>query len=184
MTAKPTQLPRAMTDKFNDHNWGAEQLREISVFKLFSKKELIELYKRGHVQTLRPDSHAVIEGEPTRGVYIIFHGQVSVYKNDLSNGAMYRIANLDEGTTFGEMSLFDRAPRSATVKAETFCYLFYLDAKVFEDYLEEAGDNLKFRFYKTCAENLSERFRAINSDYIESQQLLWKYALRREDQDS
>lgn len=181
-TKQESQIPRSMLDKFHSDDWGANKLKEISVFKLFTHEELKELWERGEVRTLKSSTHAVIEGEPSRGVYIILHGSVSVHKNDTITGTMHRIAFLDEGTTFGELSLFDHSPRSATVVAETFCYLFALDAEEFELYLEEKGDNAKMRFYKSCAFDLSERFRAINSDYITSQQLLWKYALRRTDE--
>ena len=174
-------IPRALAEKFAAVDWGGQQLRNIGLFKQFTGAELIELYGKGEIRPVVQGSSAVIEGEKSRGLYIIFHGALSVHKNNIATGTMHRIAYLDQGTSFGEMSLLDRAPRSATVIAETDCYLFHLDALVFETFLDAAGDNLKSRFYKTCAEDLSERFRAINSDYIISQQLLWKYALRRTD---
>ena len=172
-------IPRALAEKFNDVSWGGLQLRGIALFKQFSDSELIDLYARGEIRPVTQGSSAVIEGEQSRGLFIIFHGALSVHKNNIATGTMHRIAYLDQGTSFGEMSLLDRASRS--VIGETDCFLFHLDASVFENFLEAAGDNLKSRFYKTCAEDLSERFRAINSDYITSQQLLWKYALRRSD---
>lgn len=173
------EIPRAMLDKFKDAVWGAEQLKRIFVFKRFSLDELKDIYLSGEIRTLRPQSHAVIEGEPSRGLYIILHGTVSVYKTDPVSGSMARLAHLDAGSYFGEISLFDSAPRSATVSADTYCYLFYLDATMFEQYLKTHGDNARSRFYQACAEDMAERFRNINSDYIASQQLLWKYALRR-----
>lgn len=167
-------------DKFNDPEWGSHQLRSISIFREFTQEELMEIYGRGEIRQLNPSAHAVIEGEASRGVYIILSGTVSVYKNDPSTGSVHRLARLEKGTSFGELSLFDSAPRSATVSADTTCYLFQLDAPSFEAYLDVSGDNAKARFYKKCAEDMSERFRILNSDYINSQQLLWKYALRRE----
>lgn len=172
-------IPRSLAEKFKNPAWGAKKLKEISIFKHFTEKGLIELYQSGEIKAFNAHANVIIEGEASRGVYIILHGALSVHKNDLSTGAMFRIAYLEEGTTLGEMSLFDSAPRSATVTAETTCYLFYLDISVFNAYLERRGDNLKSRFYQACAEDLSDRFRAINNDYITSQQLLWKYALRR-----
>ena len=173
-------IPPALLEKFKDPSWGAEQLQKIFLFKRFTFDELKEIYQVGQVIYLKPENHAVIEGEPTRGVYIIFHGVLSVYKNDQATGKMARLAHLEEGTSFGELSLFDTAPRSATVSSDTNSYLFYLDAADFETFLERTGDSAKARFYQTCAENMSERFRTLNSDYIISQQLLWKYALRRD----
>ena len=132
----------------------------------------------GEVILIKPKSHAVIEGETTRGLYVILSGNLSVYKNN-SNGSMHRIAYMEEGHSFGELSLFDDAPRSATVVADTHCHLFFLDTSKFENILNEEGFEFSTRFFRTCAEDLAERFRAINADYISSQQLLWKYALRK-----
>ena len=172
-------IPKALLLKFNDAQWGAERLQGIPVFKCFSKDELTRIYKKGQVRALKPGAHAVIEGEGTRGVFLILSGSMSVYKTDQSAGTMYRIAHLNEGQHFGEMSLFDKAPRSATVAADTPSYLFHLEAKEFDAFLAAAGDAVRARFFKACAEDLSARFRVLNADYINSQQLLWKYALRR-----
>lgn len=183
-TTKDTRSPQIspeLLEKFGDNNWGAEQLTQIGIFRKFTRDELIDLYKIGEVRQFKTGSHAVIEGEPTRGLYIIFSGNVSVYKNDTTTGAMHRIAYMEEGSAFGELSLFDTAPRSATVVADNTCYLFSLDYLVFQKFMDDRGHEFQVRFYQKCAEDLAERFRAINADYISSQQLLWKYALRKAD---
>lgn len=167
-----------VSEKFKDPTWGAEKLASMSLFKKFRPDELKQLYLRGRFLTLRPQSHAVIEGEPTRGLYIILEGTVSVYKNDPEKNSMSRLAVLEAGASFGELSLFDTAPRSATVSAEGTCHCFILDAEPFHDFLKQAGENLQLRFYKTCAEELVDRFRKLNTDYINSQHMLWRYAFR------
>lgn len=171
----------AIQAKFKDPAWGAEKLRQISIFKRLTVGELQELYKRGRFLSLRPQSHAVIEGEPSRGLYIILDGTVCVYKTDPSSNSLSRLAVLEAGAYFGDFSLFDTAPRSATVRAETSCQCFALDADPFNDYLQSGGDNLQMRFYRTCAEELVDRFRKLNADYINSQHMLWRYAFRTED---
>jgi len=168
-------------ERFQDPKWGAARLREISLFGLFTDDELTRLYKIGRLVKLKPKAHAVIEGEPTRGLYLLLHGRVSVYKTDPSNGSLVRLAMLDEGANFGELSLFDTAPRSATVVAEASCYLFQLGAEEFNRYLVAAGRDLQVRFFRTCAEEMASRFRKLNADYLNSQRLLWKYALRRDE---
>jgi hypothetical protein len=65
------------------------------------------------------------------------------------------------------------------VSADAQAYLFTLEAGIFESFLEKEGDQTKAQFYKNCATVLSEKFRVLNTDYISSQQLLWKYALRK-----
>jgi CRP-like cAMP-binding protein len=164
---------------FKDPAWGAGKLHEISIFARFTQDELARLYNLGKLVRLKPKANAVIEGEPTRGLYVLLSGRVSVYKTDPATGNLSRLALLDEGANFGELSLFDQAPRSATVVAETDCYLFQLEADAFNGFLDHAGADLQVRFFRTCAEELAVRFRRLNGDYITSQQLLWKYALRR-----
>jgi CRP-like cAMP-binding protein len=88
---------------------------------------------------------------------------------------------LESGAYFGELSLFDSAPRSATVSAETTVQCFVLGAEEFNRFLDAMGENLQLRFYRTCAEELVDRLRKLNSDYITSQNMLWRYAFRHED---
>ncbi len=176
------RIPAELAEQFRDPKWGAGQLSNISILNGFTNEELEKLYGVGEIISLKSNSYAVIEGEPTRGLYVILFGTVSVYKNEPISGAMHRIAYLDQGANFGELSLFDQAPRSASVAAEAVCHLFHLDAEVFENYLDKAGEDLRSRFYKACAEELVSRFRKLNSDYINSQQLLWKHAFNKEKQ--
>ena len=169
-----------VSEKFKDPSWGASRLGEISIFKRLSEVELSKLYSLGKFLVLRPHSHAVIEGEPTRGLYVILDGTVSVYKTDPGTQSLARLAVLESGAHFGELSLFDTAPRSATVTAETTVQCFFLDSVDFSKFLENAGENIQLRFFKTCAEELAVRLRNLNSDYISSQNILWRYAFRQE----
>lgn len=172
--------PQVLAEKQKDPRWGAQLLRQISIFGYLHDDELAELYALGNTLTQAAKSNTVIEGENSRGLFIILAGKVSVYKRDTSSNRLLRLTYLEPGASFGELSLFDDAPRSATITAESTCTLFSLEQKGFQDYLNRKGDNLKARFYQKCAEDMTERFRKQNDDYIISQHLLWKHALRRE----
>jgi CRP-like cAMP-binding protein len=182
--AKNSGETKDLIQKFRDPQWGAGQLRRISIFGGLTDEELFDLYNLGRIRSLKPKAHAVIEGEPTRGLFILLHGTVSVYKTNKTNNSMFRLAFLEEGAAFGELSLFDSAPRSATVATESVCHLFYLDAESFDTYLERRGDNIKSRFYKRCAEDIVEKLRNQNADYVHSQLLLWQYGLKQPELDS
>ena len=170
------------TSKSSDEQ-GFEEFNSITLFEKFEDSEKKELFKIGTFHSFKPHSNIVIEGEKSRGIYIIIEGTVSVYKNDIASNSMIRLTYLEKGAIFGELSLFDDIPRSATVTTETDCHIFNLDYTKFIGYLEEKGDHLKFRFYKKCAEEIAERFRIQNDDYIVSQNLLWKYGLRKDKED-
>ncbi len=165
--------------KFQDASWGALKLRSVSLFADFSERELQVLYTLGEVRSFRSKSYAVIEGEPSRGLFVVLAGSASVYKNEAVTGTMSRIAHLEVDSYFGELSLFDVGPRTATVAAESECHMFYLDAEKFFEFLDNFGIDTQLRFYKTCAQDLVKRFRTLNEDYIQAQQLLWKHALQK-----
>lgn len=156
-----------------------QRLRSIALFNRFSDAELAVIEAIGKILVFKTSANAVVEGDPTRGMYLLLQGSVSVYKTDISTGSMVRLTVLQEGANFGELSLFDSAPRSATVVAESLCQMFFLGAEEFSAFLEKGGEGLQMRFFKSCAEDLAARFRVLNSDYLNSQRLLWKYALRR-----
>jgi len=180
-TPNPVRSPDAA---LADPVRGAARLKSIPIFARLTDLELKKLYTMGELIKLKAKANAVIEGEPTRGVFVLLSGTVSVYKTDPATGKLSRLAFLEEGSHFGELSLFDYAPRSATVTAETPCVLFHLDADEFRQFLANEGDGMQVRFYRTCAEELVERFRKLNADYMTSQHLLWKYAMRRGEETS
>ena len=65
------------------------------------------IYKDGEV--------IVKEGMQSRTMYVVQSGKVKIVKSDEDKEII--LAVLNEGDIFGEMSLFDASPRSATVKA-------------------------------------------------------------------
>ena len=74
-----------------------------------------------------PNDLIIRENDPGESAYIIESGQVAVTKE--SNGRKIHIATLGKGSTFGEMSMVDDLPRSASVTAleETIVREFHRD---------------------------------------------------------
>src|SRR3990167_10903638 len=71
--------------------------------------------EEGFLGRLYKDGETVMEeGTESRTMYIIQCGKVKVVKSD--EGRETVLALLAAGDIFGEMSLFDASPRSATVK--------------------------------------------------------------------
>jgi CRP-like cAMP-binding protein len=173
-------IPPALKEQFKDDEWGAAQLQTINILKRFTKEELKSLYSKGEVRSFKAQTYIIIEGEDSRGLFIILKGVVSVYKADATTGTMHRIAYLEEGKHFGELSLFDDSPRTATVSAENICYTYYLDFKDFDEFMNTQEQEAQTRFYRACSEELVERFKILNEDYIASQQLLWRHALKKD----
>lgn len=165
---------------YSDLDEGAQRLKNVALFRDLSHESLKLIYSCGSIKAFKTTSHILIEGETSHGLYIILEGKVSIHKSDSNNQSMHLLAYLEEGNDFGELSLLDDAPRSATVIAEMPCKLFYLDAADLRNQLEALGDHVKADFYEHCAREIAYRLRVQNSDYIIAQKLLWKFALRNE----
>ncbi len=79
-----------------------------------------------------PAKHTIFtQGQEGRSLYIVVLGQVRVHigTNDL--------AQLGQGACFGEMSLFDAEPRSASVSTVTACECLVLTQQQLYDAIEE-----------------------------------------------
>jgi glucose-6-phosphate 1-dehydrogenase len=72
------------------------------------------------------------KGETGRALYIIARGEVDVLDDA---GAV--VATLGDGSFFGEISLLLSAPRTASVRAKSFCDCFLLDKADFTRVLRE-----------------------------------------------
>jgi CRP-like cAMP-binding protein len=163
-----------------DHASIAEKLKQVVAFAEFSAAEIDKLVVGGKILFFKKDTTICIEGESTRSLYIILGGAASVFKASKGTGQLSRIAYLEVGSAFGEISLLDSAPRSATVVADSDIEIFELKSNYFDAFLRDGGPNLELRFYKRTALILAEKFRSTNDDFILAQGLLWKYALSPE----
>jgi len=153
-------------------------LSQLSIFSAFSEEEQKRLLEKGQIVEAPAQKNLVIEGEATRGFYLFLQGTGSLYKNDPVRNAMIRFAGLEVGSIFGETSLFDPSPRSATVVIDTPCKLYVLEESVFSQFLAGESENLQLRFYKKCVEEVLEQFRRQHKDYRTAQLLLWKHVLQ------
>jgi CRP/FNR family cyclic AMP-dependent transcriptional regulator len=102
------------------------------------------------------DTTIVEEGLPGDYMYIIREGRVKVTK--LSDDGREKILEfLDEGAFVGEMALFERAPRSASVKTLTPVRLLALSRTDFIGTLRKSPD-----LAMAVIQELSRRLRTIN----------------------
>ncbi len=93
-------------------------------------------------------------------MYIIQEGQAEVYREE--NGNEIRIAVLNEGDFFGEMSIFEREVRAATVKALGDVRVLTIDKKTFMRRIQK-DPSLAFDIVKT----MSQRIRQLNHAIVE-----------------
>ncbi len=86
----------------------------------------IKKYQKGDV--------IIKEGDLSRIMYVILNGSVSIYKGDIEEGVKLielegddKLITLYKGTFFGEMSVIDLEPRSASVIAKEEAELIEID---------------------------------------------------------
>jgi CRP-like cAMP-binding protein len=154
-------------------------LREVKLLQTLNDGELGRLIQVGAGATYEAHGNIIIEGEMSWGLYLILEGVVGIFKANKLTGESYDVGQLRSGSFFGEMSLVDENPRSATVRALTDCHLFYISKDSFEHFLGASSD-LRLRFYDACVKNLVGRLRELDDNYVISQYQLWKTALKKE----
>jgi CRP-like cAMP-binding protein len=156
-----------------------EMLKEIKLLKCFTDSELAKLLPLGMSGTVEAHENIIIEGELTWGLYLLLDGAVGIFKINKLTGESYDVCQLGAGSFFGEMSLIDENPRSATVKALVDSQLFYLSKESFTKFLSQSTDT-RLRFLDSCVKSLVGRLRELDDNYVISQYQLWKTALRKE----
>jgi CRP/FNR family cyclic AMP-dependent transcriptional regulator len=100
-------------------------------------------------------------GESGGTLYLLIEGTLLVEWGDGFGTSQVAMARIRAGEFAGEMGLFDQAPRSATVRAETACVLYEF---AFEDLvlLEEACPQAASALIGAVGKNLAARIHAVN----------------------
>jgi len=113
-------------------NAKVELLGGVPLFSACSKRELSRIASLADEVDVPEGKVLTREGDQGREFFVVVEGQARVMVGDRG-----RVSALGPGASFGEMSLLDQGPRSATVEAETDMQLLVLDARSFSSLLNE-----------------------------------------------
>jgi CRP/FNR family cyclic AMP-dependent transcriptional regulator len=94
----------------------ANELKNIGLFGALNDDVLAHLAKTLSVEAPETGQTLFREGEPATAMYVVISGEVEVLKKS-RGGFEARVAVLGPSDWFGEMSIVDIQPRSATVRA-------------------------------------------------------------------
>lgn len=97
------------------------------------------------------------EGELGDRMYVIQAGRAAVWRRE--NDTDIKIAELQTGSIFGEMSIFERKPRSATVSAHGRARVLTLDKRAFLRGVHE-DPSLAYR----VLQEMSQRIRGLDEE--------------------
>lgn len=103
-------------------------LKNLDLFKDASTEFITELADNLKEIAITPNEFLFNEGDIGKKVFFVLKGELSVLTENNSK----EIAKINKGDFFGEVALFKNKPRNASVKAITFCHLYYLDKDSFD----------------------------------------------------
>jgi len=135
-------------------------LSTVPIFDILSRRQKLKIFNLIHIRTYNEGEVVFRQDDPGVGLYIIRDGQVEVY-NENVNMIRNKIATLNKGDFFGDISLLNESPRSGTVLAskKTVLYgLFKPDLLNLMDSDPKLGQRLVYRL----AQIVAERLRLIN----------------------
>jgi len=106
----------------------------------------------------RDGEEIVRQGNMGESMYVVQSGRVEVVQNT-ANGGLQHLAFLDAGNFFGEMSVFEKEVRSATVRAAGEARVLKIDKKTLLRRIRE-DPLLAVNLLKT----MSQRIRLLNAE--------------------
>jgi len=134
-------LAMARSDSFVD------TLTSVPLFSAYSKKELAMVAKSAERVSLPAGKIVVNEGAAGTEFFVIIDGQARVERHGR------QVAILGPGGFFGDLALLDRAPRNASVIADSDLELAKLGQRAFDSLLDHPG------FSKKLLAGLARRLR-------------------------
>jgi CRP-like cAMP-binding protein len=131
----------ARSDSFVD------TLATVPLFSACSKKELQMVAKSAERVSLPPGKVVVNEGAAGTEFFVILTGQARVERHGR------QVASLGPGAFFGDLALLDRAPRNASVIADSDLEVAKIGQRAFDTLLDHPG------FSKKLLAGLARRLR-------------------------
>ena len=114
-------------------------LRRVPLLSSLNEQQL-ETLAAGSARRNFPKGRTIVaEGEPSQSLYILLSGRAKVQRSD-SEGKEVILAVLGSGDFFGEMSLIDEAPRSASVITLESCDFMSINKDAFRAMLLQSAE--------------------------------------------
>ena len=112
----------------------ADALESVGLFSRCTARERRTIARHAQTASFPPDTDLVLEGEPGDALFIILSGTAAVRRDG------GEVAEVGEGSYFGELAILDGAPRSATIRTKTDVKVAVLGIRMFRTLLREVPD--------------------------------------------
>ncbi len=150
-------------------------LERVGVFSLLSRDDVERVTAHLAMVELAEGQTLFREGEAGNELYILAEGKVAISIR-LPDGTEQQIAQFAPGDFFGEMSIFDNAPRSATCQALSRSVVFSLSKDAFTDIIAQhprIALKLMYRMLNVTTQRLRD-----TSQFV-SEMVLWGESARK-----
>jgi CRP-like cAMP-binding protein len=149
----------------------AEFLRDVRLFQAFSDADRAALARALRERSLRKGQILLREGDQGDEMFLVRRGTIVVSKA-VTGPVEQVVARMGPGEFFGEMSLFQQAPRSATIQADatTDVQLLVLD-RVSLEAMTQSNPRAAVSFFRALVEVFIERLR--NSTNLVAEVTRW-----------
>jgi CRP/FNR family cyclic AMP-dependent transcriptional regulator len=144
-------------------------LRRIKILATLSDEQIERFVRFMEIEAVPQWKVVVKQGERGDTMYLILDGELRV--RTMAAGKETILTTLSIGDFFGDISLFDRGPRSADVVANTDATLLKISSAAFDKLAAEAPD-VATPFLVAIGKTLSARIRADNRRYEHSVRML------------
>jgi CRP/FNR family cyclic AMP-dependent transcriptional regulator len=136
-------------------------LKDVSLFDGLEDKVLTQIFKLGKVKNFSKGEVIIREGGEGGNLHVMIEGTAEVsLKKDANDRSRY-LADLGRGSIFGEMSVFDDAPYSATVKAREDCSVHVIKGEDFKKFLRKNPEDA-YEIFCSLIKQTSSRLRRTN----------------------
>ena len=138
-------------------------LQRVPFFRNIPRREYGRLFQSLAKRHYEAGDILFKEGDVGRALFILEWGQIEISRRNAA-GAPQRIAVLDSGDYFGEISLMDDQPRTASATAITPCRVYLLYRTELDALLQEAP-HAGAAIMAHLAEVLASRLRSVLENF-------------------
>lgn len=124
-------------------------LAEVPLFSACTRKDLEKIARASDEVEVKAGRVLVEQGRPGHEFFLILEGEASVRRDNR------KVASLTKGQYFGELSLLDRGPRTATVTADSDMRVLVLGQREFLGVLDDVP-GLSYKILRIMAHRLRE----------------------------
>ena len=134
-----------------------EFLTSVPIFDSLSRRQKIKIHSIMYIRNYDKGEVVFRQDDPGVGMYIVKEGEFEVFRENTEAVTRYKISVLSKGDFFGETSLLNESPRSATIitsQQSTLWGLFKPELMSLMDSDPQFGLRFVYRLSQVVAERL------------------------------